>query len=118
MAVLAQYPSIQQIRVGQTKVGDEGLKYLEGKESITALDLTDCNKVSDTGLAYLVTLPKLKMLKVWGKAITNKGLNSIGKISSLEVLGMNDTGIDDEGMQALNELVNLKEVSFGANGNQ
>ncbi|MEC9091921.1 MAG: hypothetical protein VX438_04390 [Planctomycetota bacterium] len=112
MAILATFPNLQQIRVGQTKVGDVGLAHLQNLKTLVALDLTDCNKVSDTGLGHLENLPKLKMLKVWGKGITNKGLESIGKISNLEVLGMNDTRIDDEGMFAVNGLTKLKEVSF------
>lgn len=112
MAVLAKYPKLEQIRVGQTKIGDEGLKHLQNLKTLTALDLTDCNRVSDQGLTYLEDLPRLKMLKVWGKSVTNKGLESIGKMKALEVLGMNDTRIDDEGMFAIGGLTKLKEVYF------
>ena len=53
MAVLSKYPNLQQIRVGQTKVGDEGLAHLQSMTNLAVLDLTDCNRVTNGGLAFL-----------------------------------------------------------------
>lgn len=107
---LAKLPKIQQIRCGQTRIGDDALKNLQNAKTITALDLSDCNRVSDTGLGYLKGMNNLRFLKVWGPQITDKGVSALKDLPNLEVLGFNDTKVTDEGMQYLAGKPRLKEV--------
>ena len=110
LKTLNKLPSLKQIRCGQTRVSDAGLKYLERNRTIVAIDLSDCVAVTDQGLESLSTLPNLKFLKVWGLSITDEGLATIGKMEKLEVLGLNDTRISDVGTVHLANLKRLKEV--------
>jgi len=66
MKVISDFPALEQIRCGQTRVSDKGLAYLEKLKSLRAIDLSDCNRVSNSGLAALANLPNLNFVKVWG----------------------------------------------------
>lgn len=109
MRVLAQFPALEQIRCGQTRVGDEELSYLSSLKTLKAIDLSDCNRVTIAGIQSLAKCPKLAFLKVWGKSIDNECMKHVAQMKSMRVLGLNDTRVDDEGIKLLAGL-NLKEV--------
>ncbi len=110
MAVLARFPALEQIRCGQTRVGDAGLLHLSNMNQLRALDLSDCNRVSASGVAAIARLPNLKFLKVWGSQINDAVMDSIAQIKTLEVLGLNDTMVSDAGIEKLENLTALKEI--------
>lgn len=108
--VISTFPALQQLRCGQTRIGDSALSHLRNLKTLRALDLSDCNRVSDTGLAYLAESPELSFLKVWGPQITDSGMDSIGRMTKLKVLGLNDTAVTDGGIQKLAGLKQLTEI--------
>ncbi len=110
LAVLAKFPELEQIRCGQTRVGDAGLEHLRSMTRLRAIDLSDCNSVSSAGVEALSGLPNLKFLKVWGPQINDRTLDSIAQMSSLEVLGLNDTRVTDAGIEKLAGLTSLQEI--------
>ncbi len=110
MRVLSQFENLEQIRCGQTRIGDEGLQHLQNLTSLRAIDLSDCNRVSDQGLEHLSQLPDLKFVKVWGPQVGDPGMAHVAKMASLEVLGLNDTQVTDEGIRQLAVLNRLKEL--------
>lgn len=110
MKILAAMPALEQIRCGQTRIGDAGLAHLANLESLRAIDLSDCNRVTGEGVAHLSRLPNLKFLKVWGPQIDDNSMDSIALMTSLEVLGLNDTQVTDSGIEKLDQLEKLKEV--------
>ena len=75
--VLAQMKSLQQIRCAQTRISDDAIRNIEGLETLTALDLSDCNQITDQALTYLESFKRLKFLKVWGQGISDQGMQSI-----------------------------------------
>ncbi len=108
LAIIAEMNGLEQLRCGQTRVGDDGVKHLVKLKSLKAIDLSDCNRVSDLGLETLGQLPELSFVKVWGPQITDEGMKSLGQLKSLRVLGLNDTAVTDEGIA---ELANCKELA-------
>lgn len=109
LKVLSGYPALEQIRCGQTRVGDEELQYLSELKTLKAIDLSDCNRVTIVGLEALSHCPNLSFLKVWGDSINDEAMRFVAKMKSLKVLGLNDSNVTDEGFKALANL-NLKEI--------
>ena len=109
MKVISGYPKIEQIRCGQTRVGDAELAELAGSKTLKAIDLSDCNRVSIEGLRSLAQCPKLSFLKVYGKSIDDAGMEVVGTMKSLKVLGLNDSRVTDEGIAKLADL-DLREL--------
>lgn len=120
MKTLSEFPSLEQIRCGQTRVGDAELKHLANLKSLRAIDLSDCNRVSTAGLRSLANCPKLQFLKVWGPSIDNSSMEVVATMKALKVLGMNDSRVTDEGIQKLAGLdlveVHLFRTSVGDGG--
>jgi internalin A len=107
--VLSEFPALEQIRCGQTRVGDDELRHLANLKTLKAIDLSDCNRVTIDGLKSLSQCPNLSFLKVWGDKIDNEGMKHVAKMKSLKVLGLNDTSVDDEGIGLLADL-GLQEI--------
>ena len=107
---IAQMPGIQQIRCGQTRITDEALQNIKDVQSVTALDLSDCNQITNDGVGIIAGFPKLRFVKVWGKQITDEGILQLANLENLEVVGLNDTGITDAAMAAFRGKRNLKEL--------
>lgn len=109
MKVLSKFPALEQIRCAQTRVGDDELQHLANLKTLKAIDLSDCNRVSPTGLEYLAQCPKLSFLKVWGKGIGDQSMETVAKMKSLKVLGLIDTAVGDVGIEKLASL-DLREI--------
>ena len=60
--VVAKLPKLKRLYLTRTNTKDEGLKHLEGKESLELLDLNHCNLVTIEGLKAVATLKNLKSL--------------------------------------------------------
>lgn len=109
MKVLSEYPALEQIRCGQTRVGDEELQYLSELQTLKAIDLSDCNRVTIVGLEALSHCPNLSFLKVWGNSINDESMAFVAKMKKLKVLGLNDSSVTDKGFKTLADL-DLKEI--------
>jgi len=109
-AELIKFSKLKQIRCGQTRIGDDGLVELAKLQTLEAIDLSDCNRVSNAGLKSLSALPNLRFLKVFGKRIDDEGVQYVGQMSNMQVLGLNDTDVTDEGMKAIAGLNKLREI--------
>ncbi|MEZ6107172.1 MAG: hypothetical protein R3B96_13895 [Pirellulaceae bacterium] len=107
---LAMLPRLEQIRCGQTRISDVGLENIQNLKTITALDLSDCNQVTDKGVAIVAGFPKLRFIKLWGKSITDEGVLKLAALDNLEVVGLNDTAVTSEGMKAFRGKTSLKEI--------
>jgi hypothetical protein len=95
---IAGSKSLKQIRCAQTRMGDAELSRLTALKTLEAIDLSDCNRVSSKGVEYLSQCPRLKFLKLFGKAINDGALDIVGGMKSLRVLGLNDAAITDAGI--------------------
>ncbi|KAG6586792.1 Leucine rich repeat protein [Phytophthora cinnamomi] len=120
---------------GCTNVDDKSMKALKGMEHLTSLQLVGCRKLTDKGIKHLSKMtvleklriarcrkltdgafeefaaqfPNLRELDVANCRLSEKALQHIGHIKSLEVLvirGCQD--ICDDGMASLSDLINLK----------
>jgi internalin A len=121
ISILAQLPSLRVLALDQAKLDSEDDWAALGKLSdLQSLSLSHTlSEVTDAYIAHLTGLKSLRDLSIDAiifkgrKAfpsmnITDKGLEYISKLESLESLNLRGAKITDEGLQKLSEIPRLK----------
>lgn len=105
------------VQLNGTKVNDDGLKRLAAIPSLEELRLFD-TRVTDNGLAIIGNLPELRSLDVrYAWDVSNETLERAGKLPKLTCLLMSATRISDAGLKHLDNKISLQrlDVSFSDN---
>ncbi len=96
-----------------SEVSDQAIASLtsldEGIEQVVEIDAT-AGRVTNEGLASIPKLTSLRTLKLEGTAVDDKGCEAIGKLPSLEVLTLTGSKITDVGVNHLKDLTHLKSL--------
>ena len=105
--------------LGKSGVGDPTIALLSGLESVLSVNINNTG-ATDRSVETLCSLRGLQVLKLGGTRITNVGMKSIGKISTLKNLTL-PAGIDEQGLVEVAKLDNLvhlnaKGVKLGERG--
>ena len=109
LQTLHDLPQLKQLKIGHSKVTDDGLRFLSGLHGLESLTMTQSN-IGDDGLAHLADLQGLKSLTLHMSLVTDEGMRSLGKISTLEQLDLENTIVGDAGLAHLSKLSNLKKL--------
>jgi len=115
---LTTLPALEKLDFMENEVGDDVMVHVGKIETLTHLTFGD-HLITDAGLKHLANLKKLTYLNVcWpdkkrGGTISDKGLEEIAKVSSLETLDLRATQITDAGLSKLQGLSKLKELKLG-----
>lgn len=99
-ALLSGLRRLEDLRLSQTRFGDDGLNAMARLPELRVLDLSE-TKVTDAGLANLERFPRLETLRLNQTAITDRGLERLEKISTLSTLEVHGTAVTAEGVQRL-----------------
>ena len=95
---------------------DADLEKIGQAREVTTLDLSQCGRISDTGLQHLVGLTELRELKLTGcRKLTAEGLRHLQKLDSLESLSLERAGPSLGGLHHLAELPNLRTLDVSQN---
>jgi len=133
---IAGLTELQELNLRETAVSDAGLAYLGGLAKLKKLNLlmnrggiSDAgmahlknlksleelvfpnNDIGDAGLAYLSELDSLRNMNA-GRNVTDKGLATVSKMKSLEVLQISSKKVTDSGLAELSECVHLKSLGI------
>ena len=129
---------IAKVDLHKTAITDSDLANLKDLSDVTALDLSDCAKVTGLGLEHLWSWVHLQSLDLQGTAINDAGLQQLAFLSSLRLLNLTrcgkmtdaglgclrylprlaelhleDTNITDAGVRSIVSMKNLRRLSFG-----
>lgn len=89
-----------------------GLKYLKELPSLTSISLSHCG-VSDEDIRWLEPFTWLETLTLIRANITDKGIDSIGKLTSLTALDLSMcANISDVGVRVLRKLPHIKNLNL------
>ncbi len=118
---LARLASLKRLRAvqlmgkdGRTTVDDEGLRVFSGMQHLKALAL-DHLWISEDGLAYLENCVALEELYLAGTLIDDAAAERFKKFPKLRKLRLAATRLGNEGLKALGQLEQLKELDLSEN---
>lgn len=88
-------------------VGGQSRRYKSGL--LHTIDLKDASvRIDDLWVEQLIGQNKLKELNLKGTDISNKSLDTISQLVSIETLDLSETAINDDAIAKLNSMQHLK----------
>ncbi len=110
LAQLAGLPKLRSVLLADTKVTDASLEAIGKIPTIENLDLRGC-AITNAGMPYLSGLTKLKALKFNGKnglcKIDDDGLDALANLPNLKVLAFDSVWVGADGLA---KLLGAKEI--------
>jgi hypothetical protein len=111
LASLPHFPSLRQLM--PMDVGDAGFRHVGACEQLEKLWCMYCRDTTDAATEQIARLKKLQFYYAGQTLITNRSLEILGSMDSMEDLQFwNISGITQAGVNALTRLPQLKKVSF------
>lgn len=115
LKVIANFNRLKYLDLRANPVTDEGLGVLEACDSLETLSL-DGTQVTGKGLANLLMLPNLTTVSFGayqnGAPVDDEGMEVLGQMAQLKSLSLNGTKVTDAGMKFLRGLRNLENLSL------
>lgn len=108
--IIAKNIDASEIDLSNLKLNDKMLEMFAEPTKTTSVKLSN-SSVTGPGLANLIHLP-VKSLSLDGSPVTDRGLEDIGHMDSLENLNLRKTLITDAGLNNLRLLPALKELDI------
>ena len=85
MKYVAEHHQLENLKLGDTNVGDQGVALLAGLTKLKSLDLSD-SKITDAAMRDIGKLPSLETLEIIGTAVTNAGIAKLAGMENLKFL--------------------------------
>lgn len=112
LSALPRFPALREYM--PMDVPDEGFRHVGRCERLEALWCMYCRETGDTATGYIAGLSSLKTYEAFGTRITDRSLELLGRMPSLErVLRADCAGVTDAGLAFLARLPRLREVALG-----
>lgn len=110
LARMRDLPRLTGASFAATNLDDDGLFHVAGVPAIENLNLQE-TKISNDGLAHLARLPRLTHLRLKGnRQLTNRCIPHLVRLQALVDLQIHETSIDQEGLNPLVALSNLRDL--------
>jgi hypothetical protein len=111
LSTLPRFPALREFMT--MDVPDAGFRHVGRCEQVEALDCMYVTEMTDAATAHLAGLSRLTSYRAWTSRITDRSLEILGRMSSLErLLFENIAGITDAGLAALARLPRLREIEL------
>lgn len=110
---LARMPQLQRLDLSYTRISDQGLAYLKTAPKLVEVNLAYAEKIGDPAHAVIKNWKNLRKLNLRGTVIADETAASAASLPQLEVLDIADTIVGDVGIEALAAAQKLKELSMG-----
>lgn len=103
------------IQVERNPIDDEQLQKLNDarQAEVLLLDHPD-NKIGESGIALIATMPKLMHLRLRGVNIDDAAAARLAKVKSLQILNLPQSELTDSGLAELTKLENLVQLRVGS----
>jgi Leucine-rich repeat (LRR) protein len=76
--IAAHQPDLRTLFLSSTKVTSVGLRYLSGMNSLSRLDLAECD-IRDSGLTHLETLENLRAVGLDSTRVSESGMHNLSE---------------------------------------
>jgi hypothetical protein len=112
LARLPDFPSLKELV--PMDVSDDGFRHIGRCERLESLILMYCRDTTDVATSHIVGMSNLKKYHAGYTLITDRSLELLGRMNSLEELSFEGCKfISDAGIGFLTTLPNLREISIG-----
>ncbi|HKG78392.1 MAG TPA: hypothetical protein VKA78_03220, partial [Pyrinomonadaceae bacterium] len=112
LATLPSFPALKELM--PMDVGNDGFRHIGRCEKLESLVLMYCRDTTDVATEHIQALPKLKKYHAGYTLITDRSLELLSRMTSLEELSFEGCKwITDEGVAHLATLPRLREISIG-----
>jgi hypothetical protein len=99
-------------------VTDDGFRHVGRCENLENLWCMYCRETGDRATGHLATLPQLRTYYAGATRITDRSLEVLARMESLEVIELSEiAGITDAGVAALARLPRLRELAIAGSPN-
>lgn len=114
-AALAKLPDFRSLKeLMPMNVSDDGFRHIGRCERLESLILMYCRDTGDIATSHLKDMPNLKKYHAGYTLITDRSLEMLGRMNSLEELSFEGCKfISDAGVGFLTTLPRLREISIG-----
>jgi Leucine-rich repeat (LRR) protein len=104
-----------EIIVEKRPVSDADLSVLSNLPNVTTLILDHSdNRITDVGLSTIARLSSLTHLRIRGGDLGDDGLKSLATVKNLRIINLPHTHVTDAGLAALEELPQLEQLRIGS----
>lgn len=111
LAALPQFPALREIM--PMDVPDSGFRHVGACVELERLTCMYCRDTGDIATSHVAGLAKLKQYYAGATRITDRSMEMLGNIASLEIIEMWQTpNVTDAGIAALVKLPRLRELSL------
>ena len=112
LAKLPDFPSLKELM--PMDVSDDGFRHIGRCERLESLILMYCRDTTDVATSHIVGMSNLKKYHAGYTLITDRSLEMLGRMNSLEELSFEGCKfISDAGIGFLTTLPRLREISIG-----
>ena len=112
LATLPSFPALKELM--PMDVGNDGFRHIGRCEKLESLVLMYCRDTTDVATEHIQALPNLKKYHAGYTLITDRSLELLSQMTSLEELSFEGCKwITDEGVAHLATLPRLREISIG-----
>jgi hypothetical protein len=112
LSTLPSFPALKALL--PSHIGDGGFRYIGRCEQLEELWCMHCRETTDVATEHISGLTRLKSYYAGMTGITDRSLEILARISSLERLEFWEiASITDAGVRALAQLPRLREISIG-----
>lgn len=106
--VIERNGKVVEVFLANSPAKNADLAVLATLRHLESLTIIGCRNVSDSGLAYLRQLTRLRTVNLAPSQTTNDGLKHLKGLSNLTILGLNGTRVSSDGLK---HLVNHSKLS-------
>jgi hypothetical protein len=109
---LSKLKQLRSLGFRDADLTDAGLKKLATLGGLENLYINPLKSITNTGLAELAGLRKLKFLGLEGSVLTDQEMKTLGRLKQLERLNLRETRLSLAGLKELTTLENLKKLNL------
>jgi len=111
LSALPRFPALKEFM--PMDVPDAGFQHVGRCEQLEALHCMYCRETTDTATSNIAGLSELKTYQAWSTQITDRSLEILGGMPSLERVGFSDcAGVTNAGLGFLAGLPRLRDVNL------
>lgn len=113
---LASLPRLRSLDLLSSTIDDAGVWALAQCQTLEALQLGDCARLTDEACTALATLPQLSFLDCSSTHLTAAGVRALASLRTLRVLDLSFVPLDDAAVAALAPLQSLTDLGLRYSG--